>query len=160
MNECNYPTDVLERFWSKIAVNPNKEECWFWLRRTCKDGYGLFDVATDWKVRAHRFAYQCYHGPIIEGNVILHECDTPSCCNPYHLSQGTVLENMKDRSNKNRTAKGSRNGTAKLNETNVEVIKRQIKDKIDPIKIAGEFNVSRTTIYRIRQDLSWKHVTI
>ena len=31
MNECNYPTDICDRFWSKIVIPEDyKKDCWIY----------------------------------------------------------------------------------------------------------------------------------
>lgn len=51
---------------------------------------------------AHRVSYEVHKGPIPEGLVIMHKCDTPACINPDHLSVGTFKENMEEMSRKER----------------------------------------------------------
>lgn len=36
------------------------------------------------------------------GQVVMHSCDNPACCNPRHLSVGSQSENMQDCSYKGR----------------------------------------------------------
>ncbi|MGU2415998.1 HNH endonuclease [Burkholderia cenocepacia] len=51
-------------------------------------------------VRAHRLAYCQFHGlelREIDGLVVRHSCDNPSCINPEHLLIGTVQDNTDDR---------------------------------------------------------------
>lgn len=45
----------------------------------------------------HRLAYEAWVGPIPEGMLIRHTCDTPLCINPDHLIPGTHRDNMQDR---------------------------------------------------------------
>ena len=71
-------------------------ECWLWTRGVTAAGYGRFMLG-GYDLYAHRAAYEAYVGPIPEGQLILHSCDTPACVNPAHLRPGTQQDNMRDR---------------------------------------------------------------
>src|SRR6056297_1092931 len=158
MNECNYPKDVLKRFWNKVIFPDKLSDCWIWKGGKDKDGYGQFYIESNWKIKAHRFAYQCAHGPIKNG-IILHSCDNPSCCNPRHLSDGTIFENNKERSKKGRSALGLENGNSKLKESDVKRIKKLVKqDNYTYKQLSKKFNVSVSTIFRIVNNKSWSHI--
>lgn len=87
-----------------------QDQCWLWGASKTKKGYGRFKFEGR-RQRAHRFAWQSMFGRIPAGLHVLHSCDTPSCCNPAHLFLGTNRDNMTDRNQKGRQAKGDRNGT-------------------------------------------------
>ena len=58
--------------------------------------------------RAHRAAYCRARGLSLEdikGQLVLHSCDNPSCCNPEHLRLGTHTDNMRDRADRGRAPK-------------------------------------------------------
>jgi hypothetical protein len=82
---------VEDRFWRKVRVDPDTG-CWVWLGAHHERGYGRFgaDGAT---VYAHRWAYEHFVGEPA-GDVLMHLCDNPPCCNPSHLKPGTQVENM------------------------------------------------------------------
>lgn len=81
------------RFWPKVQhAAPN--ECWPWLAGTDANGYGKFTVDGR-PVPAHRFAYECFNGPIEPGLVLDHFiCNNPPCCNPSHVQPVTIAENV------------------------------------------------------------------
>lgn len=86
-----------ERFWAKV----NKTEtCWLWTANTVRNRrgvpYGLFTRATRKAVTAHRYSYEMAIGPIPDGVIICHHCDTPLCVRPDHLFAGTQGDNMRD----------------------------------------------------------------
>lgn len=82
-----------ERFWPKVDKD-GLDGCWLWTARTL-EGYGLFAATPTLTVRAHRWSYEQFVGPIPEGLVIDHLCRNPSCVNPDHLEPVTRLENAR-----------------------------------------------------------------
>lgn len=93
---------LLDKFWKKVRRgDPNS--CWIWLAGKDQQGYGAFRVRCVYH-RAHRVAYTIAKGPIPDGMVVMHSCDTPSCVNPAHLSVGTDADNVRDMHKKGRNA--------------------------------------------------------
>jgi len=74
---------------------------------TCyRDPKGYGQQYYEGKLRlSHRVAYVKHRGlPIsaIDGKVVMHTCDNPSCINPDHLKLGTIADNNKDKADKKR----------------------------------------------------------
>ena len=84
-------TSVKQRFDAKWIPEPNTG-CWLWTASTRRGGYGGF-----WSggktVRAHRYAYERWVGPIPDGLELDHLCRNPTCVNPDHLEPVTHREN-------------------------------------------------------------------
>lgn len=75
--------ECLERFKTKWVKDANG--CHLWQPNTDEDGYGRFS-AIGRQYKAHRFAYACEFGPIVNTRLTLgHECQVRRCVNPYHL---------------------------------------------------------------------------
>lgn len=142
----------LERFWSHV----NKTEtCWLWTGGTIGKGYGGFRLG-DGMVRAHRFIWHATTGRVIPpGMMIRHTCDVRPCVRLDHLIDGTHLQNMEDRQERGNTAKGEKNGQAKLTEADVIAIR---SDRRSLIKLANHYGVARSLVQRIRQGKAWAHV--
>ena len=108
-------SDVL-RFVSKLDMSgPAHPElgspCWLWLgardharrgeapsargngRGGRLGGYGTFSLAGRTQA-AHRVAYAIAYGPPV--GIVLHQCDTPTCCNPQHMRNGSHSSNLRD----------------------------------------------------------------
>jgi hypothetical protein len=135
--------------------------CWAWTGSAYggRDFHrsGGFQVAgKTWQ--AHRFAYVLFNGPIPEGLCVLHRCDFPLCVNPTHLFLGTVGANNVDRTCKNRSARGGRNGSAKLTEEQVRAVRAASAAGKSARRIAKEHEIPCTTVRNILHRRTWKHV--
>lgn len=129
--------------------------CWIWTGCRDKDGYGGVQVNRQ-KMRAHRVSYELHVGPIPEGMVVCHHCDTPSCINPAHLFVGAVQDNNLDKFRKGRHSYGEGHGRAKLDVESVKVI-RSLKG-IRLRDIAAIFDVSPSMIGYVRSGENWRCV--
>lgn len=110
---------ILARFLSKIRIGqPN--QCWLWQAGKFRHGYGMFGAGRDINGKcdvryAHRLAFELATGVAPGGLVVMHSCDTPACCNPFHLSLGTQGDNVRDAA-----AKGHYNVPRKRNRVMAE----------------------------------------
>jgi hypothetical protein len=146
---------MLDRFFDKVSFEPNSG-CWLWTATVDSCGYGLFGIGGSGNTRrAHRVSYELFKEPIKTGLKVCHKCDTPSCVNPDHLFCGTDADNMKDRDSKQRTARGVKNGKAKLDEMQVAKIRGDLRSERT---IAAALNISRGTVNAIRSGRTWKHI--
>ena len=76
------------------ALVQRSPECWLWMSRTDRDGYGR--IYFDGQLLAHRVAYSLWIGPIAPGLCVLHTCDNRRCVNPAHLELGSQRANLAD----------------------------------------------------------------
>ena len=81
-----------ERFAAKYRVTA--EGCWQWAATLNQSGYGVF-WAGGKNVKAHRFSYETFVGPIEDGMTIDHLCRNRACVRPDHLEKVTHQENVK-----------------------------------------------------------------
>ncbi len=112
--------------------------CWIWLRAWNPDGYGKFTTKVNGEIyqcRAHRFIYEQLVGPIPEGMVLCHKCNTRCCVNPEHLYVGTQSQNVVQ------AVKQFRKG--KLKESDIRAI---LASNESPSKLAKKYGVSYETI--------------
>jgi hypothetical protein len=161
-----------ERFWSKVDIK-NENDCWNWLASTNSDGYGEFRYKNKLEIATHMVWFLTYGKmPTLQ---ILHTCDNPSCCNPNHLFEGTNIDNINDRVNKNRSAVGNKHGTHTHPESliNAAIKKGKLKED-DIIKILTMYyfehikpkeihvlynNLDKTTITDIIYGKTWKNIS-
>ena len=147
----------LTRFWSKVKIG-DQADCWEWQAGKDWDGYGIFSIRSK-TYRAHRLIWQVYNNQSANGLTIAHWCDNPSCVNPSHLRGGDHLDNVRDRDQKGRQAKGSRNGFSKLGEADIVEIRRRIAGGDRQKDIAADYEVSPYTISKIHRRVTWGWLT-
>lgn len=129
--------------------------CWNWLKTKDKDGYGIVYRRTR-GIRAHRFSFEKYNHKIPKNSVVCHKCDNPSCVNPEHLFVGKPIDNVRDMMKKGRDMSvGSRNTNSKLTESDIPVIRNDIRSYIE---ISKEYGVCELTIRNVKKRKFWKHV--
>ncbi len=95
---------IAARFWSKVDQSGGPDACWPWLGGRKSAGYGNFFVRRETPGRfgrmifmnAHKLAYLLVNGPLADGHVVRHTCDSPPCCNPAHLIPGSDADNVQD----------------------------------------------------------------
>ena len=135
--------------------------CWLWLAYTNSNGYGTV-IDGGKNKSAHRASYEEYNGPIPDGMLICHRCDTPSCINPDHLFLGTYADNSKDCVNKNRHSSrtGANNGRSSVTEEQVLKIIKDLEESYETLKtIAQKHGVSNGIVGQINSGYSWTHLT-
>ena len=137
----------------------SKESCWL-TNLMCNIG-GYPQIWVDKMKAASRVMYEIHNGEIPDGLLVCHRCDNPGCVNPEHLFLGTQKDNMADmrKKGRERQSKGSKIGTAKLNEQQVAEIKDLFNNtKLTQQQIGDLFGVDQTTISLIKMGKRWQHV--
>ncbi len=86
-------SDHVARFASKYERREDRE-CWPWLGRKDRDGYGLFWLDGKQR-RAHRVAYEAVNGQIVGDLTVDHRCANAGCVNPGHMELVTLAENTR-----------------------------------------------------------------
>lgn len=100
---CRVKSPFPLNFLSKIEFRA--DGCWMWKGafgfhpRHRQHRYGEFKVLNPLtnkrhSTTAHRFAYQCVHGPVARSLDIDHLCGNKLCVNPEHLEAVTHRENI------------------------------------------------------------------
>ena len=149
------------RFWAKVQ-KAGDDECWLWTGGR-KESYGkIFLKQGEIRTRllAHRVSFVIANGPLPEGcSVVAHKCDNPICVNPNHLFAATVEDNVQDRQSKNRQAKGSEPGRAKVAEEIVKQIRSRHMPNVVTFKsLAEEYGLCLRQVWMIVSRRSWRHI--
>ncbi len=155
------------RFWSQVDVGEIKE-CWPWRGSVNRSGgYGFFQSYRGGeKLSSHRIAYSLHHKDPSAGSYILHKCDNPVCCNPYHLREGSHAENMADMARKGRASTtnnqtyyyGERHHNSKLSDAEVLQIREMINKGWKNKDVAALFGVKPNTVSQIKTGVIRKKV--
>ena len=157
-----------EAFWKRAMPVPGTD-CMEWQgARSRKYRMVLFQGKL---MGAHRASWIISHGEIPPGLWVCHKCDNPPCVNPDHLFLGTCTDNNRDMTAKGRNvppvgarhwatispmqARGERNGSAKLTQAQVDVIKLALADGARPSVLAKAYGVRHATICAIRRGDTW-----
>ncbi len=137
---------VEQRFWFYVK---KQDGCWIWTGAKTPQGYGRFRFMNK-AYPAHRLAYELIVGDTT-GLHVCHHCDNPECVNPKHLFLGTDADNATDKAKKLRAGKV-------LTPEQVKEIKQTLSVDYKPLHIiADQYNVSRKTIQRIKNETYWRY---
>ncbi len=167
----------IELFWKRVKKG-TPEECWDWLGRHDRDGYGIWAVLGTPQLGAHCIAYRLGGGSFEEGPVVRHfMCHNPGCVNPDHLCAGTVRDNMADRILMGRFTMGARavemrdhpeivqgsNHPKSLLTEEIVLEARRIYDsgqmgRCDCLDMAKKHGVAYNTLRCAITRRSWKHI--
>jgi hypothetical protein len=146
--------DAIIRFNQKYVVD-EETGCWQWIGPITEDGYGQFSIQYK-SIRAHRFSYKYYVGPLEDGLVIAHICNNRKCVNYNHLRQDTHKSNSIDMVISNNQWK------QKLSVEEVIQIKKELKCyyRGQYKNLSDIYGVDPTTISQIKRGLTWSHVEV
>ena len=89
----------LDRFLANVLVGG--DGCWIWQGAKRAKKYGHLRVQGK-QPAAHRLSYRLLAGPVPDGMLVCHHCDTPLCVRPSHLFLGSPKDNSQDASEKGR----------------------------------------------------------
>lgn len=165
---------IEERFWNRVDKTG---ECWLWTGSAGK-GRNAYGTVSAWDHKtwpAHRVAWTLASGPIPDGMLVCHRCDTPRCVRPDHLFLGTASDNQKDSVAKGRAfaqrfphvaasyfkgrrPKGERSSFAKLTAKQALEVRRRADAGESHEAIALDFPINRAAVGCIARRETWTHL--
>lgn len=145
---------VLRRDELTAMIAVETDDCILWpYAKHDDDGYGSVYVGNRGARLVHQVAAEQVHGPCPEGMEVAHSCRNKNCFNPRHLSYKTRQGNVDDKRRDGTNTTGSRNPQAKLSQGDVDAI-RASTDSYSTL--AQRYGVTKTHIYYIRSNRTWK----
>jgi hypothetical protein len=131
---------------------PLPTPCLIWLGTKRREGgYGVVKFKGR-RQPAHRVFWEVFVGEIPTGKQCNHHCDNKLCCEIEHLYIGDQLDNMRDRSVR------ERHGSAKLTTAQVIQIRELIALGCDQTVIARRFDTGSSQIGNIARGKKWSCV--
>ena len=147
----------MKRFWSKVDKTTPRG-CWEWRGAVDACSYGRFSYYGI-NTCAHRVAWELTNGMIANGKHIRHSCDNPSCVNPHHLQIGTHQDNMDDKVQRNRQARGRKSNQSHLAEEDIKSMRKEWESQqLNHQELKQKYNVSSCTVSNVVNYKTWKHI--
>jgi hypothetical protein len=156
-----------EAFRFYMPEEPPTNGCWLWRGSILSkdEPYGIITCCGT-RYLAHRLSYEIFVGPIPDGLIVRHNCDTPSCVQPLDFLLGTQPDNVQDKVNRNRqsrgashtSTRGSRHPGALLSESDVLKIRAMSTRGWTNRALADKFRISTTNISLIINRKTWRHI--
>lgn len=153
--------ELSKRFWAKVNIAA-PDECWEWTAYRNGQGYGKIFISMK-AVNAQRVAF-CLDKNLplceIDGKLVLHSCDNPSCVNPKHLRLGDHLDNVQDMQSRKREANraGEQNPNSKLTMKIVRTIKTMSAGGANGRMIASRLEIPCGTVVDVLSGKTWSMV--
>ena len=94
-------------------------------------------------------------GPRPPGAECCHKDGNPTNNDPANLYWGTHLKSMRNKVRAGRSARGQKNGRARLSD---DVVLAILRSPEKPKDIAKRFGISRQHVYKIKSGTSWGHI--
>lgn len=139
-----------DKFHTLYKINPTTK-CWEWQLTKHSSGHGVWRWNGKYQT-AHRVSLMIL-GVELGDLQVNHHCDNAGCVNPEHLYLGTQQQNMQDRSQRSRTARGTQANKSKLTEQAIREIRNDTTSTL--ASLGRKYGVTYHSIRKIKQKESW-----
>lgn len=149
--------DIYVRLKKYIKIDQDSGS-WIWTGCQYSNGYGLIGYNGK-NVLIHRLIYELFVGSIPKNMCVCHINDVKLDISPQNLFLGTAQDNITDKVNKGRQARGEKHGNSKLTELKVlEIRSLYSMGNYSHRELGKMFGVDRVTVRGITTGKQWKHV--
>ncbi|MDJ0454423.1 HNH endonuclease [Gordonia amicalis] len=143
--------------WFVDGPQPTDEAVWKWTGTT-QFGYGILNFRGR-NLKAPRVSYELHYGPIPTGMCVRHKNDTPIDVNPLNLELGSLAENIDDRHDRGRDARGEIQHLAKLTAADVLEMRRlHAAGDVSYVALGRRFGVAKSTAIDAIRGKTWTHL--
>lgn len=142
---------------AQSEIQPNG--CVLWTGYSHNGRYGSFSLdGHRWLV--HVAAWVVANGPLPAGRKVLHRCDTPRCIRDACLFDGDQAANRRDmvQKGRGRAEAGIDRYNSKMTDDLVRQARADFAQGKSAAKLAAEFGICHTNMWRIVKRKGWKHV--
>lgn len=150
-------TNTINDYYNKIDKS-NIDGCWIFTGYLDSKGYGAIRLGEGKRILTHRLAYHLANPDWLLSSklFVLHKCDNPPCVNPEHLFLGTGKDNMQDKTQKGRAAKGEqiRKGNGLSREKVIAIFSLK-NDGLTHEKIAKKIGCCQTSVSNVLNGKCW-----
>jgi len=155
----NNRQDLAERIRRFTDITSTPDGCHEWTGERDVDRYGLIEVNGHNRRATHIVLELAGFMIPAEGLQVRHYiCHNPPCCRLSHLRIGTPQEDADDKVAAGRQARGERNSSAKLQQHDVDEIRRRYAaGDISQSTLARQFRITQSTISYIIAGKTWRH---
>lgn len=149
---------LMDRIWQHIDKR-EPDDCWLWTAKRHARGYGETGDRGRY-LRVTRVLLEDKIGRVLEpGELALHSCSNPPCCNPSHLFAGDHDRNMEQRGAEGKYPNGQQHVMAKLTDDAVRQIRNCRPYHGYKADLARRFGVTHRTIRSVLDGSTWQHVS-
>jgi len=146
---------------SKVEANPKElgSECWLSTYHINQSGYATI-TALHRTYFVHVLSYMLATNKVLrEGLQVRHLCiQRPTCCNPAHLLEGTVIDQAQDRRDHGTMLYGANASNAKIDEALAQEILNTKGNEMYRWQIALKYNVTEAMVRQIHTGRTWSHL--